>query len=151
VLDRIMTTPMNVTDWINLQYGASAVDNRAFGSGNRAIHNVGGQMGVLQGNGGGLMTGLPWQSVHDGQRSQHEPLHLLVVIESPRDAIVLENLCLGAYVDEQRFLAETLVGNRRRDRHAGRSVIGVRLLRDMAAGCVATWIFYDTDFGRLPR
>ena len=87
VLELIMTAPMIVTNWINLQYYASAVDNRAFGSGNKVIHNVVGQFGVLLGNGGDLMTGLPWQSVHDGQRFQHEPLRLLVVIEAPRDAV----------------------------------------------------------------
>jgi uncharacterized protein YbcC (UPF0753/DUF2309 family) len=87
VLELIMTAPMIVTNWINLQYYASAVDNRAFGSGNKVIHNVVSQMGVLLGNGGDLMTGLPWQSVHDGTRFQHEPLRLLVVIEAPRDAV----------------------------------------------------------------
>ncbi len=87
VLELIMTAPMIVTSWINLQYYASAVDNRAFGSGNKVIHNVVGQLGVLLGNGGDLMTGLPWQSVHDGRRYQHEPLRLLVVIEAPRDAV----------------------------------------------------------------
>lgn len=87
VLELIMTAPMIVTNWINLQYFASAVDNRSFGSGNKVIHNVVGQIGVLQGNGGDLMTGLPWQSVHDGERLQHEPLRLLVVIEATRDAV----------------------------------------------------------------
>ncbi len=87
VLELIMTAPMIVTNWINLQYYASAVDNRAFGSGNKAIHNVVGQLGVLLGNGGDLMTGLPWQSVHDGERFQHDPLRLLVVIEASRDAV----------------------------------------------------------------
>jgi uncharacterized protein YbcC (UPF0753/DUF2309 family) len=86
-LELIMTAPMIVTSWINLQYYASAVDNRAFGSGNKVIHNVIGQVGVVQGNGGDLMTGLPWQSVHDGERFQHEPLRLLVVIEAPRHAV----------------------------------------------------------------
>lgn len=33
------------------------------------------------------MTGLPWQSVHDGKQYQHEPLRLLVVIDAPRNAI----------------------------------------------------------------
>jgi uncharacterized protein len=86
-LELIMTAPMIVASWINLQYYASSVDNRAFGSGNKAIHNVVGLMGILQGNGGDLMTGLPWQCLHDGQRFQHEPLRLLVVIEAPREAI----------------------------------------------------------------
>jgi uncharacterized protein YbcC (UPF0753/DUF2309 family) len=87
VLELIMTAPMIVTSWINLQYYASAVDNRAFGSGNKVIHNVTGQFGVLLGNGGDLMTGLPWQSVSDGRKLQHEPLRLSVIIEAPRQAI----------------------------------------------------------------
>ncbi|MCL4204961.1 MAG: DUF2309 family protein [Pirellulaceae bacterium] len=87
VLELIMTAPMIVTNWINLQYYASTVDHRAFGSGNKTIHNVVGLFGVFQGNGGDLMTGLPWQSVHDGRRYQHEPLRLLVVIDAPRPTI----------------------------------------------------------------
>ncbi|MEZ6034029.1 MAG: DUF2309 domain-containing protein [Planctomycetaceae bacterium] len=87
VLELIMTAPMVVTSWINLQYYASTVDNRAFGSGNKLIHNVVGQLGVFEGNGGDLMTGLPWQSLHDGKRFQHEPLRLLVMIEAPRESV----------------------------------------------------------------
>jgi uncharacterized protein YbcC (UPF0753/DUF2309 family) len=87
ILELIMTAPMVVTSWINLQYYASAVDNRSFGSGNKVLHNVVGQFGVLEGNGGDLMTGLPMQSVHDGIRLQHDPLRLLVVIEATRDAV----------------------------------------------------------------
>jgi uncharacterized protein YbcC (UPF0753/DUF2309 family) len=87
VLELIMTAPMIVTSWINLQYYASAVDNRAFGAGNKLIHNVTGQIGTLCGNGGDLMTGLPWQAVSDGTRLQHEPLRLLVLIEAPREAV----------------------------------------------------------------
>lgn len=87
VLELIMTAPMVVTNWINMQYYASAVDPVAFGSGNKVIHNVVGQFGILQGNGGDLMTGLPWQSVHDGDRLQHEPLRLLVVIDVPRPSV----------------------------------------------------------------
>lgn len=87
ILELIMTAPMIVTNWINMQYYASCVDPTSFGSGNKLIHNVVGQFGVLQGNGGDLMTGLPWQSIHDGTKYQHEPLRLLVVIESTREAI----------------------------------------------------------------
>jgi uncharacterized protein len=87
VLELIMTAPLVVTSWINLQYYASAVDNRSFGSGNKLIHNVTGQLGVLLGNGGDLMTGLPWQAVSDGRRLVHEPLRLAVIIEAPREAV----------------------------------------------------------------
>jgi uncharacterized protein YbcC (UPF0753/DUF2309 family) len=87
VLELILTAPLVVTSWINLQYYASAVDNRSFGSGNKLIHNVTGQLGVLLGNGGDLMTGLPWQSVSDGVELRHEPLRLLVLVEAPRTAV----------------------------------------------------------------
>ncbi len=103
VLELIMTAPMVVASWINLQYYASTVDNRSFGSGNKAIHNVVGQLGILEGNGGDLMTGLPWQSVHDGNAFQHEPLRLLTVIEAPRDAI--------ASIIQKHSSVRDLVGN----------------------------------------
>lgn len=87
VLESIMTAPMLVGAWINLQYYGSTVDNRVFGCGNKVLHNVVGRLGVLEGNGGDLRTGLPWQSIHDGVRLVHEPLRLSVVIAAPVDAI----------------------------------------------------------------
>lgn len=87
-LEQIMTAPMLVTNWINMQYFASTVDNRRFGSGNKTLHNVvDGRIGVFEGNGGDLRIGLPLQSVHDGERWMHQPLRLTVVIEAPREAI----------------------------------------------------------------
>ena len=87
VLEQIMTAPMVVAHWINMQYYASAVDNRYYGSGTKTIHNVVGQFGLLSGNGGDLTTGLARESVHDGDRLVHEPLRLLTVIDAPRDAV----------------------------------------------------------------
>jgi uncharacterized protein len=87
VLELIMTAPMVVASWINLQYYASTVDNEFFGSGNKVLHNVVGTLGVLEGNGGDLRVGLPWQSVHDGDKYIHEPLRLNVIIEAPLDAM----------------------------------------------------------------
>lgn len=84
VLELIMTAPLVVASWINLQYYGSTVDNRAFGSGNKVLHNVVGTFGVLEGNGGDLRTGLPWQSVHDGTKLVHEPVRLSAYIEAPR-------------------------------------------------------------------
>jgi uncharacterized protein YbcC (UPF0753/DUF2309 family) len=87
VLELIMTAPMVVGSWISLQYYASTVDNRVFGAGNKTLHNVVGRVGVYEGNGGDLRVGLPWQSIHDGEGYQHEPLRLNVVIEAPIDAM----------------------------------------------------------------
>lgn len=87
VLEAIMTAPMIVTSWINLQYYASTVDNKNFGSGNKTLHNITAGLGVIEGYSGDLRVGLPWQSVHDGEKFQHEPLKLSVVIEAPISAI----------------------------------------------------------------
>ncbi|TSE20444.1 hypothetical protein Talka_00790 [Tepidimonas alkaliphilus] len=88
ILTLIMTAPMVVANWINMQYYASVVDNARWGSGNKVLHNiVGGAIGVLEGNGGDLRVGLPLQSLHDGQRWVHEPLRLSVYIEAPRQAM----------------------------------------------------------------
>ncbi len=87
ILDLIMTAPMVVASWINLQYYGSTVNNRAFGSGNKVLHNVVGQIGVLEGNAGDLRVGLPLQSVHNGKRFIHEPIRLSVFIAAPEDAL----------------------------------------------------------------
>jgi hypothetical protein len=88
ILERLMTGPMIVTNWINMQYYASTVDNQKFGSGNKVLHNVvGGGIGVFEGNGGDLRIGLSKQSLHDGTRWIHTPLRLSVFIEAPRLSI----------------------------------------------------------------
>lgn len=87
ILELIMTAPMVVTSWINLQYFASTVDNKNFGSGNKTLHNVTAGLGVLEGYSGDLRVGLPMQSVHDGENYQHEPVKLNVIIEAPIEAM----------------------------------------------------------------
>lgn len=87
VLELILTAPLVVASWINLQYYASTVDNRHFGSGNKTLHNVTGLLGVVEGNSGDLRTGLPWQSLQDGMRLAHDPLRLSAVVEAPTEAI----------------------------------------------------------------
>jgi uncharacterized protein YbcC (UPF0753/DUF2309 family) len=88
VLTLILTAPVVVAHWINLQYLASTVDPSRHGAGNKLLHNVvGGGIGVFEGNGGDLRIGLPWQSVHDGSRLRHTPRRLSVFVEAPRAAI----------------------------------------------------------------
>ncbi len=87
VLELILTAPVVVASWISLQYYGSTVAPDVFGAGNKLLHNVTGGIGVVEGNGGALRAGLPWQSVHDGERLVHEPLRLSVCIEAPREAM----------------------------------------------------------------
>ena len=87
VLELIMTAPVVVASWISLQYYGSTVAPQVFGGGNKLLHNVTGGIGVVEGNGGLLRAGLPWQSVHDGEDFMHEPLRLSVCIEAPREAM----------------------------------------------------------------
>jgi hypothetical protein len=87
VLELILTAPVVVASWISLQYYGSTVAPSVFGGGNKLIHNVTGGIGVVEGNGGLLRAGLPWQSVHDGEGYAHEPLRLSVCIEAPREAM----------------------------------------------------------------
>ncbi|UDY37619.1 YbcC family protein [Dermatobacter hominis] len=106
VLELIMTAPMVVADWINLQYFGSTVDPEIFGAGDKTLHNVVGRLGVLEGAHGDLRSGLPIQSVHDGTGFQHQPVRLSAVVEAPIDAMddVLERhpevraLCSNGWV-----------------------------------------------------
>lgn len=88
VLELIMTAPMVVAQWINMQYYLSTMDNEVFGSGSKVVHNVVGDFGVMQGALSDLKIGLPAQSVMsaEGER-MHEPMRLLVVIRAGTEAI----------------------------------------------------------------
>lgn len=87
ILELILTAPVVVASWISLQYYGSTVAPDVFGGGNKLLHNVTGGFGVVEGNGGCLRVGLPWQSVYDGERYAHDPLRLSVCIEAPPEAM----------------------------------------------------------------
>ena len=86
-LELILTAPVVVASWISLQYYGSTVAPRIFGGGDKLLHNVTGGIGVVEGNGGQLRAGLPWQAVHDGTGAAHQPLRLSVLIEAPAEAM----------------------------------------------------------------
>lgn len=88
VLELILTAPVVVASWISLQYYGSVVAPDMFGSGNKLLHNVTGGVGVVEGNGGTLRSGLPWQSVHDGTAFAHDPLRLSVCVAAPAEAVI---------------------------------------------------------------
>jgi uncharacterized protein YbcC (UPF0753/DUF2309 family) len=88
LLEAVMQGPMTVTQWINNHYYFSTVDNDRFGGGTKITHNVTGQFGVVQGNGGDLKVGIPLQSVKATDEEMfHQPLRLSVVIEAPLERV----------------------------------------------------------------
>ena len=87
-LEAIVTGPMVVTQWINAQYYFATVDPAVYGSGSKVTHNPVGNIGVYQGNGGDLMTGLPLQSLMSGtDELYHQPLRLSTVIHAPVERV----------------------------------------------------------------
>jgi uncharacterized protein YbcC (UPF0753/DUF2309 family) len=104
-LENIMTGPLVVGEWINTQYYFSTVDNAAYGSGSKVTQNVVGKVGVVQGNGGDLMTGLPLQSLQsDDETVMHRPLRLTAVIHAPVDrveAIIERHATLAQLFDHE--------------------------------------------------
>lgn len=84
LLETIMTAPLIVAQWINMEHYFSTVDNEVYGSGSKVYHNIVGRVGVMSGAGSDLRLGLPAQTVLDGPTPYHEPMRLLAVIEAPR-------------------------------------------------------------------
>lgn len=102
VLETILTAPGLVVQWINAQYYFSSVDPEVLGAGDKTLHNVVGDVGVLQGHSGDLRLGLPWQSVAAGETLYHEPMRNLYVVEAPRervDMLIARNDLLRHYFD----------------------------------------------------
>jgi uncharacterized protein YbcC (UPF0753/DUF2309 family) len=87
-LEAILAGPMVVTQWINTQYYFSTVDTAVYGSGSKVTHNPVGNIGVYQGNGGDLMTGLPLQSLLAADdEPHHQPIRLTTVIHAPVERV----------------------------------------------------------------
>ena len=87
-LEAILTGPMVVTQWINNQYYFATVDTAVYGSGSKITQNPVGNVGVVQGNGGDLLTGLPLQSLTVGaDEPYHQPLRLSTVVHAPVEQV----------------------------------------------------------------
>jgi hypothetical protein len=83
-LEAILTGPMVLTQWINRQYYFRTVDNAAYGSGSKVTQNPVANVGVYQGNGGDILTGLPQESVTAAADDPyHQPLRLSTVVHAP--------------------------------------------------------------------
>ncbi|MBL7019958.1 MAG: DUF2309 domain-containing protein [Nitrospinaceae bacterium] len=86
-LEIIMTAPVIVANWINMEHYFSTVDPLVYGSGSKVYHNVVGRLGVMYGSQSDLCGGLPIQTVFDGEKPYHEPMRLFVILEAPLDRI----------------------------------------------------------------
>jgi uncharacterized protein YbcC (UPF0753/DUF2309 family) len=81
ILEEIMSAFIPVVRGISLDYYFSSVDGDVrgvFGAGTKALHNVVGLIGVMQGAGGDIKTGLPAQGVVP----LHEPMRVQVIVQS---------------------------------------------------------------------
>lgn len=84
-LTNILTAPMVVAHWINMQYLFSTINNIAYGGGSKITKNITGKIGIMQGNASDLMNGLPLQSVYKSDTDPyHEPQRLFVIVLAPQ-------------------------------------------------------------------
>ncbi|MBU2738735.1 DUF2309 domain-containing protein [Acidithiobacillus concretivorus] len=83
LLETILSSPMVVGEWINLEHYFSVVDTEHYGSGSKVYHNVAGRFAVMTGNQSDLRTGLPTQTVLKDGKPYHEPVRLIVLVEAP--------------------------------------------------------------------
>ncbi|MDZ7803178.1 DUF2309 domain-containing protein [Thiohalophilus sp.] len=106
LLESILTGPLVVGQWINMEHYFSSVDNERFGSGSKVYHNVAGRFGVMTGNFSDLRTGLPAQTVLDQGQPYHQPIRLITVIEAPyehacsaiENVVAVKNLVRNGWV-----------------------------------------------------
>jgi hypothetical protein len=83
LLENLLTGPLVVGQWINMEHYFSAVDNEHYGGGSKVYHNVACRLGVITGNLSDLRTGLPAQTVLRDGLPYHDPVRLLTLIEAP--------------------------------------------------------------------
>ena len=117
-LEAIMTGPMVVTQWINMQYYFATVDPEVYGSDTKVTQNPVGNIGVFQGNGGDLEPGLPLQSVRSADDTvYHEPIRLMTVIRSPVERVdqVIANHEQVAQILDNQWLDLAVLDPRRGD------------------------------------
>ena len=80
ILEKIMTAPLIVGEWINTGYYFSAVDPWFLEAGVKCCTMSWG-VGMMLGSQSDLQMGFPLQTVNNGDIHYHEPMRLLAIIE----------------------------------------------------------------------
>lgn len=123
ILTVILTAPVVVASWINLQYYGSRINPKILAAGDKTIHQVLAGIGVIEGNAGDLCSGLPLQSIHDGKGFVHEPRRLTVFIESETgriDAVLDAHPQVRQLIDNSWIHLICLTGTNARQRLDGK-------------------------------
>jgi hypothetical protein len=87
VLELILTAPVVVASWINLQYLGSTAAPEVYGAGDKVLHTIVGGIGVSEGNNPDLKFGLAKQSVDFEGSPYHQPSRLHVLIQASQSNI----------------------------------------------------------------
>jgi uncharacterized protein len=87
VLELILTAPVVVASWINLQYFASTSAPEVYAAGDKVLHTIVGGVGVFEGNHLDLKPGLASQSVAFDEKPYHPSLRLHVLIQAAQENI----------------------------------------------------------------
>lgn len=82
IVEAILLAAGPVGAGISLEYYFSTVNNDGYGAGTKVTHNVTGMLGVMEGVGSDLRTGLPLQMIEI-----HEAMRLLVVVEQSTEIL----------------------------------------------------------------
>ncbi len=117
LLENILTGPLVVGQWINMEHYFSTVDNDHYGSGSKVNHNIAGHFGVMTGNISDLRTGLPSQTVLKDGKPYHEPVRLMTLIEAPfehakkalESVISVKKLVVNGWIRLLIYDPETLI------------------------------------------
>lgn len=108
LLEEVLSAVIPVCAGINLEYYFSRIDPDKYGAGTKLPHNVIGLIGVANGVGGDLLTGLPIQMTEF-----HDPIRLMLVVEQKPEVVkkvLKENPALGEWVFNEwviLFVADT--------------------------------------------
>ena len=70
-----------------MEHYFSSTDPWNYGSGSKVIHNVVAGVGLMYGAQSDLATGLPLQTMNNGEIHNHEPMRLLTIIEANPEII----------------------------------------------------------------